>query len=406
MTEMTLVGPDQCTACGACAANCPKKCIQMVQDELGCYYPKIQNDKCVQCGLCRKTCPAITPPEKLPKGTVYAAWNADDEQRKNAASGGIATAIYEHALIKGYKTFGVCSLPEGTAEYIEIKTREDIERCRNSKYVYTDIGRILMSVKRYIKDGKTVILPALPCQAAAVLNYLGDRSDNLILVDIVCHGVCPDTYLKQHVACIEKKRKKRADALFFRDPRYATNQFVFSLYQNEKPFYHAKVHANDVYQLGYHKALSYRENCYHCAYATKQRLGDMTVSDFSGLGRLAPFEYPRDSVSCMIVSSEKGEKLLSALISENRILCHQRPSGEAFDYEKQLRAPSVPHAGRQVFIQHYLNSGDYVSSARRALKRDIAKNNIVNGLHIPLIKKRLSGILPKNIKKWIRNVIK
>lgn len=406
MTEMTLVGPDKCTACGACAQSCPKKCIHMVQDAMGCYHPEIQNDICVQCGACRKACPAITPPEKLPKGTVYAAWNADDEQRKYAASGGIATAIYEYALINGYKTFGVCSLPEGTAEYIEIKTREDIERCRNSKYVYTNIGRILMSVKRYIQDGMTVVLPTLPCQAAAVLNYLGKRPENLILVDIVCHGVCPDTYLKQHIVRIEKKYRKKADALFFRDPKYGTDQFVFSVCEGGKPFYHAKVYANDVYQLGYHKALSYRENCYHCAYATNQRLGDMTISDFSGLGRLAPFTYPRDSVSCVIVSSEKGEKVLKALASEERIVCLQRPSSEAFDYEKQLRTPSVPHAGRQVFIQHYLNSGDYVSSARRALKRDIAKNNIVNGLCIPQIKKRLSDALPGSIKKWIRNVIR
>ena len=222
----------------------------------------------------------------------------------------------------------------------------------------------------------------------------------------MCHGVCPDAYLKQHIKAVEQKTKKKADNILFRDPNYGTNNFVFSLYQNDTPFYHAPVYDRDVYQLGYHCALSYRENCYQCAYATPERLGDLTVSDFSGLGREAPFERDSESYSCVIVSTPKGQAMLDALYAQERINYQLRPSNEAFMYERQLQSPSRPHLKRDVFLREYLKCRDFDVAARTALRKDIAKNQLIKFLRLKQLRQVIAGILPTTVKQSIRKVIK
>ena len=406
MNKIMLAPTELCTGCGVCAEICPKQCITMQKDALDCVYPVIANGTCAECGLCAQKCPALRRQDKFPQGKVYAAWNTDERLRRQAASGGVVTAIYQYALQNGLKTFGVHCLPEGKAEYIPIEDQADIEKCRNSKYVFSDIRPILEPIKQLISSGKTVVLPALPCQIAAVLAYLNGKRNNLILIDIICHGVCPSDYLQQHIEKIEKKKKAKAQSICFRDPEFGTNRFMFTVRDAEGIFYKTPVHAGDTYQLGYHKSLIYRENCYHCIYAEAQRLGDLTVADFSGLGRVEPFTDVKKSVSCVIVSSPKGAELLQELQAEERLICQIRPSQEAFSYERQLKAPSVPHKKRKRFEQEYKKHGMYEKAAYAALRWDIARNCLSRFLGIAKIRRAISKVIPKNLKSLLRKVIK
>lgn len=406
MSKIELAPHHLCSACGACVQACPRNSIVMKNDRLDCRYPTICKDTCVECGLCAKACPVLTPPEPFSQGRVYAVWNTNLQLRTQAASGGVATAIYQYALKNGWKSFGVRCLPEGKAEYIPICSQKDIESCRNSKYVYSDIAPILQQIKQLLVAGEKVVLPALPCQIAAVLTYLGGRHNNLILVDIVCHGVCPSEYLQQHIAAIEKKRHVKADAVSFRDPQFGTSRYMFTVRQCEQLAYHALVDEGDVYQLGYHRSLSYRENCYNCIYARPERFGDMTISDFSGLGAIEPFGESKDSVSCVIVSSVVGERLLNQLCAEGMLVCQSRPSQEAFNYERQLKKPSKPHKNREKFVAEYVKTGLYDSAAAKALRGDIIKNQMRRLFCVDKIRQGVSKVVPKNLKTLIRKVIK
>lgn len=46
-----------CCGCTACYAICPKKAIQMVEDEEGFEYPVIDERLCVNCKQCIRVCP-------------------------------------------------------------------------------------------------------------------------------------------------------------------------------------------------------------------------------------------------------------------------------------------------------------------------------------------------------------
>ena len=94
------------------------------------------------------------------------------------------------------------------------------------------------------------------------------------------------------------------ERLSFRDERFMTSKFVFSVDYNGKN-YHKYVESNDNFQIGYHNATIYRPNCYSCMYAGPNRCGDLTIGDFTGLGRAASVdgnlaEMKYQGVSCVL----------------------------------------------------------------------------------------------------------
>ena len=74
--------PNLCTGCSACAAVCPKRCIQLEQNEEGFVYPKVDQSLCVECGLCEKVCPALEGQlEQSRVQQVFYGWHREDSVR-------------------------------------------------------------------------------------------------------------------------------------------------------------------------------------------------------------------------------------------------------------------------------------------------------------------------------------
>lgn len=358
-----------CTGCSACRGACPKQCITMLPDALDALYPFVDENKCIDCGLCEKTCPNNRIIEYRHPQKVLVAWSNDDEVRRTSASGGIACELYKYWIMNGGVATGVVYNREEGCHFILIEKEEDIRPTQNSKYTFSDTCGIYKVVKERLDAGIPVLFIGVPCQVAGLYGYLKKEYENLTTVDIVCHGMPPAAYLQQHIEYIEKQKKENVWGLSFRDPKYCTYNFEFTLKNaTGKEFYHKKVLSTDNYQLGYHRALIYRENCYHCRYARKERISDLTISDFSGLGRFAPFHQDKHNVSCILQNTSKGRLILEALGSY--LYIEERPEKEAFDVEKQLKAPSNKHYGRSIFELEYKTSKNYEKASNLALKSE------------------------------------
>ena len=78
-------------------------------------------------------------------------------------------------------------------------TEEDIKKYKGSKYVQSYIGNSYNYVKDFLNNGKKVIFIGTPCQIAGLNNYLGKKHDNLITVDLICHGVPSQKYLDDYI---------------------------------------------------------------------------------------------------------------------------------------------------------------------------------------------------------------
>lgn len=271
-----------CTGCGACFSKCPQKCISFKEDKLGNIYPFIDEAACVNCRQCEKVCPQITTdihlrtPEK-----AFAAWNNDSTIRKESASGGVASAFYRYALKKGISCYGVTFDSEWNINYIKIQNDDELGKVRNSKYAFSNTQSIFCEIKKELNVGKSVLWIGLPCQTAGLKKYLGEDTTKLITVDLICHGVCSVEYLKQYISSIEKERQHHYTQCFFRDANFDTSKFAYTLYTHTsvEPDYIEFV-KDGLYSMGYHKGITYRENCYHCKYASVKRTGDLTLADY------------------------------------------------------------------------------------------------------------------------------
>lgn len=381
---------DKCTGCAACRDVCPKQCITMQPDDLDALHPVVDGSICINCGLCDKTCPNNRELSyKLPH-KVWAAWSNDSDVRRTSASGGIACELYHYWIKNGGVATGVVFDRDEGCHFILLENESDIKAVQNSKYTFSDTGGIYKVVKQKLQAGISVLFIGVPCQVAGLYGFLKKDYDNLTTVDIICHGMPPATYLEQHIKSIEDKKKEHTHQLFFRDPKYYTFTFTFTLKNIKgKEFYNKKVLTRDNYQLGYHRALIYRENCYSCNYARKERISDLTIGDFSGLGRFAPFEYDKHNVSCILENTDKGAALLKNL--KGALSMYERPVSEAFEVEKQLKSPSVKHCGRSIFEKVYHKTRNYELASNAALKEE--KNRAVKTATILKIKMFLYNIL-------------
>lgn len=390
---------EQCTACGACREVCPKHCITFATGTYGELFPEIDQSQCIDCGACKKTCPNnrtfnFVKPEKC-----YAAWSNDSITRFESASGGVAAELYKYALKQGTFSVGVCWNRQRGAFYIPIESEDDINKVRNSKYVFSDTNSIYSLIKKKLEIGKSVLFIGLPCQIAGLHGFLKKNYDNLTTVDIICHGVAPAEYLKQHLTTIEKRLGHQADTISFRSPKYNTYTYTFTFTDNnKKEFYKNTVKSSDNYQLGYHHALIYRENCYQCRYARNERIADITIGDFSGLGRYAECKYDCHNVSCVLVNTSKGANLVDKL--RDALTLDSRPMDEALKVEKQLQHPSIPHPERKRFLRIYEETRSFNQAANATLRGD--KRQVLKDKIIEKLKNVIRAMIPSGIIALIR----
>lgn len=360
---MELVSRDSCTGCGNCGLACKKNAITFQRDALNNIYPVIDSSKCVDCSLCQKVCPVVNRVEKTLPQMCYSGYATNPTIRKTSASGGMAQAIYRWCLKKGILFSGVYfDNKELKAKHKLGVTEEDIRQFTNSKYTFSFMGGICEDVVDTLKAGKKMLFIGLPCQVAAVKKYAETKkvsTDELFTVDLICHGVPSDFYVKEHVQYVTKG--ECIDGLSFRDERFMTSKFVFSVDYKGKN-YHKYVESDDNFQIGYHNATIYRPNCYNCMYASPDRYSDLTIGDFTGLGKVDSVkgnvvEMRYQGISCVLCNSEKGEKLLTQLEVEGDLSIDLRPLEEALKFENQLANPSIPSMYRNRFVELYPQNG-------------------------------------------------
>lgn len=90
----------ECSGCTACMIKCPKNAIEMIVDEEGFRYPKIDKDKCINCGACLKICPNVKKEGRNTAKYAYGAKHKNDDERFSSRSGGVFVALSDYILSK------------------------------------------------------------------------------------------------------------------------------------------------------------------------------------------------------------------------------------------------------------------------------------------------------------------
>lgn len=281
MNVSELLDTDNCTGCKACLNTCFKDAIIFTEDEYGFTYPSIKQELCVDCGKCVQVCKRISEVEKRVPKKAFAATNKDAKTLMNSSSGGVFSVLAEYILNSGGLVCGCVYDGELKPIHICTEKHSDFIRMRRSKYVQSDVGTVYREVKKGLEQKRQVLFSGTPCQVAGLNAYLNKKYDNLITIDLVCHGVPPYRIFKEFLNYLENKYKVKIVDFNFRSKKYGWQRFSLEFTDDK-----GKVKNIGKQQEFYYPAFShgfiFRNSCFNCSFACPERVGDFTIADFWG----------------------------------------------------------------------------------------------------------------------------
>lgn len=337
----TVCEKNMCTGCMACVELCPKDAV-VIKDELLHYNACINETACINCGVCERVCQNNNPVPLTKPLNWYEGWAENDEIRRQASSGGVATAIMIEFVKSGGQVCS-CTFENGSFCFAFADSVEEISKFTGSKYVKSNPLGIYKRVMKSLMSERKVLFIGLPCQTAALKKYVDEKNSSLLYtVDLICHGTPSpkllETYLNNYgyeINNIKDLRfRKKTKFRLFKDGKAITRNALA-----------------DRYLYSFLNSLNYTENCYSCRYATTERSSDITLGDSWGTELT---EEKEKGVSLILCQTEKGIEL----VESSKLRLGPVDIKKAIECNKQLSAPSKKPEKRDKFfslIQKGLN---------------------------------------------------
>lgn len=350
-----ITDPKDCCGCTACASICAHNAITMEPDVLGFLYPTVDESKCVDCGLCDKVCQFNDNYDRslnLEQPLAYAARHKDIDEVMKSRSGAAFVAISDYILEQGGVVYGAGYKGHFRVAHKRATAKKERDEFRGSKYVQSDLTGIFRQVKEDLKNGLTVLFSGTPCQTSGLNSFVGViLRQNLILVDIVCHGTPSPFIWRDYVHYIESKNNKTIVDVNFR------NKGLFGWKEHRETFMFDNndiLTTQNLYTSLFYKHIMLRHSCGVCHFTNPIRPSDITLADFWGWENVVPgFNDDDKGVSLVLLNTEKGKILFEMagkgleIIKVNLDDCLQ----------PNLRHPSEIHPRRVQFEEDYKING-------------------------------------------------
>lgn len=355
ITISQLALADDCCGCGACVSVCPKKCISLQLNAKGFYNP-VMSEECVKCSKCVKACQILNRVNSDDPKSCYACKSESDDIRMRSSSGGLFYEICRafREMYGDESIFCGAVFDEKLDVIHALRDFKDIEALMGSKYVQSRMGDSYFQIGEKLKLGKHVLFSGTGCQCGGLINYLtctGISSDNLMIVDIICHGVPSLRIWHDYLEELEKRAGKRIVSFQFRNKNVAWRGInpVIRFEDGTKM-------ENDEFVNSFRRLygnLSLNEVCHKCSYAAMKRCGDMTIGDYWGVEKYMPEMDDNKGVSLCLINSEKGIRLLDAM--SRRIHCSSLRADQAM--QPQLRGATERNVRHTFFWRDYEKKG-------------------------------------------------
>lgn len=354
---------DKCCGCGACTQICAHKAITMMDDEYGFRYPVIERSLCIDCGLCQKVCNYQSVDKKSPIVTFVA--QRKSKEILKSASGGVFAELATKVIEQGGVVYGCIFVRQnGVLRPIiaEATTIADVEPMLGSKYVQSDTHDSYKKVKNRLKEGRLVLYSGLPCQVAGLKGFLCKDYDNLLTLDIICHGTPNERFFQSYISDLENKINGTITKFNFRGKIKGWGDFAYTYTYidtkgNERNAWGCL--EDSIYYEMFLASSIYRESCYHCPFASLNRPSDITIGDCWGIDVEHP-EYDENQggifsfkkgISCVIINTEKGLSFVEANGCGFEI--SQISLENVVKYNHQLSRPSYDSPNRMEYYKAF-----------------------------------------------------
>lgn len=341
-----IINKELCTGCTACVNICPKKAIIMTENTEGFKHPIIDEKKCINCGLCKKTCPILNTKSNHAINKCYVGYSLEDKTKKESSSGGIFTLIANHILENKGIIIGAAFNTDNKLIHIAIKNKDDLKKLRGSKYLQSDLNNIFAYIKENISS-KKVLFVGTPCQVAGLKSFLKKDYENLICIDLFCHGVPSPKLFSKYIHELEEKNNDKLINYNFRDK--VTGWDAYSNTATFKNNCITEYGTKNNYMKLFLADVALRQSCYNCNFKLGNKYSDVTLGDFWGVKNHYPEMYSKDGVSAIIINSNKGLKLFELI--KNNIKYKECQLDEILLGNKSLKCSSKKNTKRKSFFE-------------------------------------------------------
>jgi NAD-dependent dihydropyrimidine dehydrogenase PreA subunit len=374
-----------CCGCEACVQACPKHCISFDEDAEGFRYPLVDKAVCIDCGLCEKVCPVLNQAEERKPLEVYAAKNHDEQELLKSSSGGIFILLAKTVIHHGGVVFGAKFDKEWNVIHAYAETEGDVEAFMGSKYVQSRIGNTYKEAKTFLEAGRQVLFSGTSCQIAGLKRFLRKEYDNLLTVDVICHGVPSPKVWRMYLEEIKRNARKgensvssplthliserdahgesiQIKSISFRDKRLGWKKYSFALTlakasadgkQNTVSL--SCIHREDPYMKVFLKNIILRPSCYYCPAKGGKSRSDITIADFWGVEKVLPDFDDNRGVGLIMVNTDKGKDIAECL----DIVCQKVSYQEAVMSNPFYFRSVNLHANRAKFF-HLIDKNDSI----------------------------------------------
>ena len=372
--QKTVCNSGMCAGCMACIDICPKSAIT-IADCIDHMNALIDENRCIHCDLCHKVCQQNHPASLAPTMECWQGW-ATPEVRCGSSSGGFASAIMRRFVNIG-GVVAACRFNNGDFLFSIADDVNQLEGFAGSKYVKSNPSGIYGKVRAELASGKDVLFIGMPCQISSMRNYIGMTKgerllERLYTIDLICHGSPSIMVLKNALSEYGININQVSSIRFRKNNEY-------SLCVDEHPL--VPRGCMDSYTTAFLHAACYTKNCYQCHYATRERVGDLSLGD--SWGTELKDEEPK-GISLALIQTEKGRELLHMSDLSLRSVDYEN----AVAHNHQLSAPSEMTKEVKAFFEIYkktcsVKKATFVVFPKERLKQ-LAKTTL---MHVGIIRK-------------------
>lgn len=343
---------EKCCGCGSCARICSRNCITMKSDDEGFRYPLVDVSKCIRCGNCEKVCPILHTPKVSKQTVAIAAQNKNEKIRMKSSSGGVFHALAMAVLANGGKVCAATYDKEFFVFHEIADTEEQLTAMCGAKYLQSEADQCFEVIKNNLQEKIYILFVGTPCQCAGLKNYLNKEYENLLLVDMICHGVPSSAVWKAYLQ--ERHRidapKSRMVSVNLRSKTSGWSNYKYSInltYENGKSY--EVLQEESAFLRGFTANLYLRPSCGYCSFKGAARCSDLTLGDYWGVWNQYPDLDDNKGTSLLFVQSEKGvaawEQISDLFVSKEVSL------KESINENVSVTKPSLPHPQRAIFFK-------------------------------------------------------
>lgn len=397
-----ILNKKDCCGCSACVQICPVKCIHLHEDEEGFLYPEVDTEKCIACGQCEKICPFINIENERKPIKVFATQSKDDQLRLNSSSGGIFSLLAECVLAEGGVVFGVRFDDNWQPVFDYAENIAELDALRGSKYVQAIVGNAYIDAKAFLKQDRKVMFSGTSCQIAGLKKFLKTEYDNLLTVDVVCHGV-PSPLVWRHYLQEIKMSDRREDrgkntvlsstkdipvitGISFRDKKLGWKKYSFvvrgkSAKGGQNSVLLSDIHRKNRFMQAFLSNMILRHSCYECKVKSGRSNSDITIADFWGVSK---FHHEMDDdkgTSLVLAYTEKGLNTFNTILQRAHSVESEYKNGLYANpcIERSVKVPKY----RELFWKEFSRIGiSAIDPIHKRLQPNLIKKSYLYFRHL------------------------